>query len=266
MNNYISLEAIMEQQRQRLVENVCSVTDEAYIIFRHRNSADIEVANCPRVFFTPEISYYDNNTLEASVTIQLGTDDEVKEGCKNLYNEHFKIREYEEQLKKIKEELAEVKRQRNRKWFETIYMITSKTMYSDYQSVEDSNDTDLFLMWQDFNCKDKPIVFYTKLPYSFISTNYFKKLFEPNMEVSDFNQEQGLFIANTPNVGHDGYGCNHWCILVNKKAFWQSRDKLKYYPNDEQVLLRCNDISYMQERLNEIWKHTFGEEYREENN
>ena len=166
----------------------------------------------------------------------------------------------------MKEELAKVKRQRNRKWFETIYAVTSKTMYSDYQSVEDSNDTDLYIMWKDFNCKDMPIVFYTAIPYNFIGTNYFKELFEPNMEVSDFNQKQGWFIANTPNVGYDGYGCNHWCILVNKKAFWHSRDKLKYYPNDEQILLRCNDICYMKVRLDEIWEHTFGEEHKEENN
>ena len=267
MNNYTSLEAIKEQQRQRLSENICSMTDEAYIIFRHRNSTDIEVANCPRVFFTPEISYYDNNTFEATVTIQSGTEDEVREKCKDLYNEHFKIKDYEEQIGQLKEELAEVKRQRNRKWFETIYMITSKTMCSDYQTVVDSDDNDLFMVWSDFNyLGNEELVFYMKLPSDFTSSDYYRELFKPNIVNNDFDVERGWFVADSPNISHNGHGCNHWCTLTNKKALEFQVERLKYYMDSKQIKLRCNDVDYLYNRLDEIWEQTFGTEHNRKEN
>ena len=251
------------------VLNDFSDTDEAYLVFRDSHTKNIGCYLVDYIKWNRELSISDKPTISGDFKLWGIQSEENLYGCKELVTELKTIQSYEEEIAKLKSRLEEVTKQRNELWSNDIRNVTERTIYSDMKTIEESDDNDLFAIWIDYNAHNTPhpnilIALWMKLNKDFVNTDYFIKLFKPNVGyfMNAIKNEIEYYAPYTA-IRENGTatGCNYQFVIVNKKNFNCSADSLKFYQDEVVHCVRCNDKDYMKIRLNEIWKSTFGTEH-----
>lgn len=253
----------------RHMRNEFSDTDEAYLVFRDSQTKEIGCYLIDYVKWDRELSWDDNPTISGEFKLQSLQDEDYLCGCKELVTEMKFTKQCNREIANLNDKIKQLTKQRNILWSSNILSVTERTIYSDMKVVENSNDNDLFAIWIDFNAYNRPhpnilIAMWMKLNEDFVNTDYFIKLFKPNIGYNmNAIKNEIEYHAPCTAIQENGTaaGCNHQFVIVNKKNFNCSADSLKFYEDEVVHCVRCNDKDYMKIRLNEIWKSTFGTEH-----
>ena len=257
MNNYISLNDVMKQQKQGIIDSICSDTAETYMIFR-AHDGHIEVHTANRVTFDRSLSWDVPTTLECDVELSLLRDEDCIYNCSQLLTEYKQIKEYEDKITKLESKLQEVTKQRNKAWSDRLHIIDQHNNVTHQNLILDAyKRKDWFVLFTD-DYSDCSITSIMVLPLSpsdkFFTSDYWTKLFTKDTRWTFAN------FWEPPIVTFDGYGCNHSFVVCDADSYTHAIHHLLWYPDDKYELILC-DEDFMYNRLDEIWKLTYGTDH-----
>lgn len=241
---------------------------ESYIIFKQFNG-NINLYKIHYIDYDFDISADVSYTMSGRIEFNTRYNPKAIEDCKSLVTEYKQITEYENKIASLEKELEQVTKHRNRLWSDSIRAVTERTIYSDMQAVADADVGRLFAIWVDDYavCNEGYIkAFYCLLPEDFTSTDYFTELFLPNVDKTLDSNKYGIAYdsPNTLITNGEKKGYNYLFVLANNEAFNYKLPELKWYPDEQIKVVRCNDRNYLYNTLDDIWFKYFGTKHPKE--
>lgn len=260
-DNFNYLYKMRETLVDTYVNNVRSDVSECYMVYRKYDNK-IEVHKVDRLIFDREIfiSYSNNGTISGTFEIPLNYDNDNIINCAELTTEYKQIKEYEDRIKQLESRLKNINDEKNKWWSKYLHSENKRNPYINLSDImKDIAEGKWFAVFLDFYAdssnESSAIVVTLDKTDEFFGSDYWTNLFTKNEVITSAN------LYEPPNITHDNMGINHWFVVCDSKSYNSAVNHLKYYP-DSHINIVKGTKEYMYNRLNDIWKITYGKEHK----
>jgi hypothetical protein len=235
---------------------------EAYCLAKTTNDGVLCYPIRSLTFQEPELSGNSSYNIRANVELYAVNSGDVLVSCGKLLSEYKQIKEYDDTISALKHQISTQETELNRLRSHNQYLINqTQNLRKEVDSLRIDLSVDRYALFVDERASytDHIIIMRIPLTDEFFKTLYWEKLFTQTAFVRKWHM-----IWETPctYVNEHGVtmGCNHWFVVADANSQSTAIDKLLMYPDDKYEIIE-GDRTYMYERLDEIWKDTFGISY-----
>lgn len=253
-DGYINASEMFQRNQYNAFLQDLSDMKEGYFVYRDKTMDKVHVHTINTLRFDNYITMNETYSLTGDFEMSTLTDMACVHNCGELLTEYKQITEYENEITELKSKLEKITKHRNKLWSENLCIKSARGYLQDESDIINARLANKwFAIWLDIYSSgtNLNVIVVPIDKDEFLNTDYGK------MFTLDTTFDYRTFYL-PPFVTHDKMGVNHWFIVCDADSYQHAIDSLVEFES-HQVIKGTEE--YMYNRLNDIWKLTYGKEH-----